>query len=51
LQVHDELIIDCAKECADRAAEILKYEMENAAKTVVPLSVEVSAGFSWYDAK
>ena len=51
LQVHDELIIDSAADCADRAAEILKYEMEHAAKTVVPLSVEVSTGFSWYDAK
>ncbi len=51
LQVHDELIIDSAADCADRAAEILKHEMENAAKTVVPLSVEVSTGFSWYDAK
>jgi len=38
-------------ECADRAAEILKNEMENAAKTVVPLSVDVSVGYSWYDAK
>ncbi|MBR4881398.1 MAG: DNA polymerase I, partial [Clostridia bacterium] len=51
LQVHDELIIDSAAECADRAAEILKHEMENAAKTVVPLSVDVSMGYSWYDAK
>ena len=51
LQVHDELIIDSAKDCADRAAEILKQEMESAAATVVPLSVEVSTGFSWYDAK
>lgn len=51
LQVHDELIIDSAKDCADRATEILKYEMEHAAKTIVPLSVEISSGFSWYDAK
>ena len=51
LQVHDELIIDSSVECADRAAEILKNEMENAAKTVVPLSVDVSVGYSWYDAK
>lgn len=51
LQVHDELIIDSAAHCAERAAEILKYEMEHAAETVVPLSVEVSSGYSWYDAK
>ncbi len=51
LQVHDELILDSAKDCAERAAEILKHEMENAAKTTVPLSVDVSTGYSWYDAK
>ncbi len=51
LQVHDELIIDSAADCAARASEILKFEMEHATNTTVPLSVEVSTGFSWYDAK
>lgn len=51
LQVHDELIIDCAADCADEVAELLRREMENAASTAVPLSVEVSTGYSWYDAK
>ncbi|MDE7453815.1 MAG: DNA polymerase I [Clostridia bacterium] len=30
LQVHDELVLDCPENEAEKAAEILKYEMENA---------------------
>lgn len=51
LQVHDELVLDCPKEEEQRAAEILKYEMENAVKLSVPLTVEVNSGKDWYDAK
>ncbi|MBQ9121169.1 MAG: DNA polymerase I [Clostridia bacterium] len=51
LQVHDELVLESARECAERAAEILKYEMENAADCAVPLTVEVAIGDNWYSAK
>ena len=51
LQVHDELIVEAARDCADKAAEILKREMESAADTRVPLSAEVNMGDNWYDAK
>lgn len=51
LQVHDELVLDAPESEADRAAEILKYEMENAFKLSVPLTVEVHVGKNWYDAK
>ena len=51
LQVHDELILESAKDCADKAAAILKHEMENAAKCAVPLTVEVGIGDNWYSAK
>lgn len=51
LQVHDELIVESAKGCADKAAEILVREMENAASTRVPLTAEVNMGDNWYDAK
>lgn len=51
LQVHDELVLDCPKEEADEAAEILKYEMENAVTLLVPLTVEVGTGTDWYSAK
>jgi len=51
LQVHDELIVEAHKDCAGRAAEILKYQMENAVSLSVPLTVEISSGKSWYDCK
>ena len=51
LQVHDELIIDAPLEEKDIAARILKEEMESAVKLSVPLTVEVSAGANWYEAK
>lgn len=51
LQVHDELVLDCPENEGERAAEILKHEMENAVKLTVPLTVEVHSGKNWYDAK
>ena len=51
LQVHDELVIEASRECADKAAEILRCEMENAVKLSVPLSVELTVGDTWYDNK
>lgn len=51
MQVHDELIIDAKLQDSELAKKILKEEMENAVKISVPLTVEVSIGKSWYDAK
>ena len=51
LQVHDELVLDAPESEADAAAQLLKYEMENAVKLTVPLTVEVHSGKNWYDAK
>ncbi len=51
LQVHDELIIEAAVKDADRAAVVLKEEMENAAKMKVALTADVNVGKSWYEAK
>lgn len=51
LQVHDELVIDAPISEAEKAAEILKYEMENAIKLKVPLIAEVHTGRDWYEAK
>jgi len=49
LQVHDELIVECAKEDAPAAREILVREMENAAALKVRLSVGVAEGENWFD--
>lgn len=51
LQVHDELVLDVPKDEEERATEILKYEMENAVKLKVPLTVDVHSGKNWYEAK
>lgn len=51
LQVHDELIIECAEADANMVAAILREEMENVVSLSVPLTVDVNAGRSWYDTK
>lgn len=51
LQVHDELIVEAPEEEAQRAAAILKEEMEAAAHLSVRLAVDVHTGKTWYDAK
>lgn len=51
LQVHDELIIECPIEEADRASAILKREMEGAVSLSVAMKADVSRGENWYEAK
>ena len=51
LQIHDELIVDTAKDEVDKVCKILKEEMENVAKLSVPLTVDVNYGTSWFEAK
>ena len=51
LQVHDELIVEANKNCVEKAKEILQYEMENAVKLSVPLTVEIQNGNTWYECK
>ena len=49
LQIHDELIIE-ADECdAQKAALILREEMQGAATLSVPLTADVETGKSWYE--
>ena len=51
MQVHDELIVEVPEACKERAAGILREEMEQVADLSVPLTVEVGCGRTWYDAK
>lgn len=51
MQVHDELLVEAPREEAERAAHILKREMENAVQLDVPLQVEVGIGPNWMDVK
>ncbi|MBQ8439693.1 MAG: DNA polymerase I, partial [Clostridia bacterium] len=51
LQVHDELLIESHRSCAERAKEILREAMEGVADYAVPLSVEIHIGDTWFEAK
>ena len=51
LQVHDELLIDCPENEAEKVKEILKNEMEKAVLLNVPLVVEANVGKTWFETK
>jgi len=51
LQVHDELLLECPPEEADRAAELLREAMEGAIELKVPLVAEVHRGKNWAESK
>lgn len=51
LQIHDELIIDCPVDEAERVVCILRDCMQHAATLKVPLIADVAKGRSWYDTK
>ena len=51
LQVHDELVFEVRADSVKKWAEIIKKEMENAAKLQVPLKVEALAGNNWAEMK
>ena len=51
LQVHDELIVEAPAAEAEKAAAILREEMENAVRLSVKLLADVHIGKTWYDAK
>ncbi|HEY8348048.1 MAG TPA: DNA polymerase I [Symbiobacteriaceae bacterium] len=48
LQVHDELLFECAEEDLEPLKELVKREMEGAMQLSVPLKVELKAGKDWY---
>ena len=51
LQVHDELLIEAEENEKEIVKNILKSQMENVIKLRVPLTVELSEGYTWYDVK
>ncbi len=50
LQVHDELIVEAPVDEADKALEIVSYEMENACKLKVRLVADGKIAKTWFDA-
>ena len=51
LQIHDELIIDCAPDESEKVKDILKEGMESVVSLKVPLIVDISEGKTLYEAK
>jgi DNA polymerase-1 len=51
MQVHDELLVECPADEAEKVAATLKREMENAVELDVPLIAETGIGDNWMDAK
>ena len=47
LQIHDELIIECPKDKADRVQQVLVETMESAFELAVPITASVSQGDTW----
>ncbi len=47
LQVHDEIIFECDKNCAEQFANQIKEKMENICKLSVPLVAEYTIGDKW----
>ena len=51
LQVHDELLLECPPEEAEKAGRLLREAMEQVAQLKVPLVAEVHQGINWFEAK
>lgn len=51
LQIHDELLVETHKDEIEEVKQIMMTEMQEVAKLLVPLEVEVKQGNSWYEAK
>ena len=51
LQVHDEILIEAAKEEEEIIRNILEEEMKGAADLAVTLETDIHSGTDWYEAK
>ena len=51
LQVHDELLVETAKEELEEVRQIMVREMQQAASMKVRLEVDIHDGRNWYEAK
>ncbi len=51
LQVHDELLIEAAKEEIEQVHRIRTEEMQKAADLSVKLEIDMHDGENWYEAK
>ena len=47
LQVHDEIVFECAADKAEHFANLIKYEMEHVTELSVPLLTEATISDVW----
>ncbi|MCL2137099.1 MAG: DNA polymerase I [Coriobacteriia bacterium] len=50
IQVHDELVFNCARDEVEDLCKMVKQSMEEAVSLRVPLTVEISSGANWAEA-
>ncbi len=51
MQVHDELIVECPEDEAERVERLLTEEMEGVWQLAVPLTADAHSGKNWLEAK
>ena len=51
MQIHDEIVVSCAKKDSKRVGKIMQYLMENTTKLSVPLLAEPEVGSKYGDIK
>jgi DNA polymerase-1 len=51
MQVHDELVFETPESEKEEAAEMIRQQMQNVCKLIVPLTVDLSIGKNWREAK
>jgi len=51
MQVHDELVFETPEREKEEAAEMIRDQMESVCKLIVPLTVDLSIGRNWREAK
>ena len=51
LQVHDELIVECDRNDAEKVCRLLREEMQSSASLAVELTAEAAYGKDWLEAK
>lgn len=51
LQIHDELLIECADSQIEKVKQIVRESMEKAVNFEVPIKVNISIGKNWHVAK
>ena len=51
MQVHDELVFEVPEKEKDEIAGIVRSKMESVTDLVVPLTVDLSIGKNWREAK